>query len=339
MKTLPIFVSIVDKPILVVGGGDVAQRKIQTALKAGAKVTVVSLEFCQPILDIQNENLHLLLQAYTPDLINDKWLVIAATDDNEVNDTVHKDALAQKVFVNVVDDPARCHFIFPAIIDRSPIVVAISSGGEAPVLARLWKEKFESLMPQWTGRLAALAGSYRQQVKSKIKDFTLRRHFWERFFRGDIAAKASQNDWQGVKQLIEQTLIDQNQLASSLFYVGTGDNQPDNLTLKALQTMQLADLIIHDAKVNSDIIDLTRKDSDKLLIDTTDEQQVAEHINKALSENKIVVRLVEGCPNTGRCSKQDNCPNTSPSVLQEISLTSAKDSATKIKGVCNGCKL
>lgn len=294
MNTLPIFVKLENKPVLVVGGGTVALRKIQTLCKTGAKVTVVSHEICDEIQALNHTyDLELMIGSYDKSLINDKWLVIAATDNNELNLQVHTDALAQKIFVNVVDDPVHCHFITPAIIDRSPIIVAISSGGEAPVLARLWKEKFESLMPQWTGKLASLAGSYRHKVKATITDFTSRRHFWERFFRGDIAAKAGQQDWDGVKQLIEQTLTSDNKLAGSIFYVGIGNNNPENLTLKALQAMQLADLIVHDQTVSQEIIELTRKDSDKMI---PAQDTIVATIQQALNRGEIVVRLVHGCP-------------------------------------------
>lgn len=294
MNTLPIFVKLENKPVLVVGGGTVALRKIQTLCKTGAKITVVSHDICQEVQALAVQySIELILGDYDSSLLMDKWLVIAATDDNALNRQVQANALAQKIFVNVVDDPEYCHFITPAIIDRSPIVVAISSGGEAPVLARLWKEKFESLMPQWTGKLAALAGSYRHKVKGTITDFTSRRHFWERFFRGDIAAKAGQQDWDGVEQLIEQTLSDDNKLAGSVFYVGIGNNKPENLTLKALQAMQLADLIVHDQKVSQEIIELTRKDSDKVI---PAQEMVITTIQHALDRGEIVVRLVHGCP-------------------------------------------
>lgn len=321
MNTLPIFVKLESKPVLVVGGGTVALRKIQTLCKTGAKITVVSHDICQEVQALAVKySIELIVGDYNKSLLPDKWLVIAATDDNALNRQVQADALAHKIFVNVVDDPEYCHFITPAIIDRSPIVVAISSGGEAPVLARLWKEKFESLIPQWTGKLASLAGSYRQQVKATITDFTSRRHFWERFFRGDIAAKAGQQDWDGVTQLIEQTLTADNQLAGSAFYVGIGDGNPENLTLKALQAMQLADLIVHDLSVPQEIIELTRKDSDKV---TPDQEAIVTTIQDALDRGEIVVRLIHGCPLKSQTAQQE--------------LKQASFSAEQVKGICAGC--
>jgi len=264
MKNLPIFVSVVNKPVLVVGGGDVALRKVQTLVKAGAAVTVIAHEICQDIRAIDADNLSLSEQSYDASLLQDKWLVIAATDDETLNDQVHLNALQQKIFVNVVDDPARCHFIFPAIIDRSPIVFATSSGGEAPVLARLWKEKLESQIPQWTGRIASLAGSYRQRVKDKFSDFKQRRHFWERFFRGDIASYAAKGQWQQLTDKLEQSLDSDEVTQDQSYTVFYGDGNPDNLTIKALQLMQLADVIVYPEDTPEAIIDLCRKDADKV---------------------------------------------------------------------------
>ena len=264
MKTLPIFVSLINKPVLVVGGGDVALRKVQTLVKANADVYVVAHEICQDIREIDAQNLHLSVQSYEPQLLDDKWLVIAATDDEALNDKVHLDALARKIFVNVVDDPGRCHFITPAIIDRSPLVFAISSGGEAPVLARLWKETLEKQIPQWTGRLAGLAGSYRQKVKDKFTDFAQPRHFWERFFRGDLAALASKELWTTISDRIEQSLAGNETTEDQNFTVFYGDGNPDNLTIKALQLMQLADVIVYPKDTPEAILDMCRKDADKI---------------------------------------------------------------------------
>lgn len=264
MKTLPIFVSLINKPVLVVGGGDVALRKVQTLVKAGADVLVVAHDICDEIRDIAADNLSLLVQSYDSELLSDKWLVIAATDDEALNDKVHLDALAQKIFVNVVDDPKRCHFITPAIIDRSPIVFAISSGGEAPVLARLWKESLEQQIPQWTGKIASLAGSYRQKVKAKFKDFGQRRHFWERFFRGDLASYAAKGDWPGLTEKIEQSLASNETTESQSYTVYYGNGDPENLTIKAMQLMQLADVIVYPEQTPDAILDMCRKDADKV---------------------------------------------------------------------------
>lgn len=264
MKTLPIFVELINKPVLVVGGGDVALRKVQTLVKAQADVYLVAHDICQDIREINAENLHLSVQSYASELLDGKWLVIAATDDEELNDKVHLDALARNIFVNVVDDPKRCHFITPAIIDRSPLVFAISSGGEAPVLARLWKETLEKQIPQWTGRLASIAGRYRQKVKDRFNDFTQRRHFWERFFRGDLAALAAKQQWAAISEVIEQSLAGNETIQEQHFTVFYGSGDPDSLTIKALQLMQLADVIVYPKHTPNAILDMCRKDANKI---------------------------------------------------------------------------
>lgn len=291
VDTLPIFINLKNKPVLVVGGGDVALRKIQTLLKVKAIVTVISPEFCQQLLDIENPNLTLETGYFESHMLDDKWLAVAGTDNEQVNQQVHDEAVKRKIWVNVVDNIPLCQFITPAIIDRSPIVMAITSGGDAPVLARLWKEKFESLLPQWTGKLATVAGNYRSRVKKEITEFRDRRHFWERFFRGDIAALAAKEDWQGVEETIEQTLAGENQLAGGCFYVCYGDGDAQNLTLKALQAMQLADVIYYEKGTNQEIIDLCRKDADQAVIDPS---TITNKINQHISEGEIVCRLIAG---------------------------------------------
>lgn len=264
MQTLPIFVALQNKSVLVVGGGDVALRKVQTLLQFGARVEVVAHSICPELRAIDCDDLSLSVGDYQACQLDDKWLVIAATDNESVNDQVHLDALERKLFVNVVDDLARCHFITPAIIDRSPIVIAISSNGEAPVLARLWKEALEKQIPQWTGRLASLAGRYRKQVKAKFTEFKQRRYFWERFFRGDLASYAAAGKWSQLEQKIENSLAGNETIEPQVYQVFYGDGEPDNLTIKALQLMQLADAIVYPNDTPSAILDLCRKDADKI---------------------------------------------------------------------------
>ena len=264
MQTFPIFVSLINKSVLVVGGGDVALRKVQSLVKAQAQVQVIAHEICQEIREIDSANLHLSIGDYCADMLADKWLVIAATDNEQLNDRVHLDALDRKIFVNVVDDPQRCHFITPAIIDRSPLVFAISSGGDAPVLARLWKEKLEAQIPQWTGRLAQIAGQYRTKVKQNITSFAERRHFWERFFRGDVASQAAQGNWQQISQDLDNALTGDSRIPEQKFQVFYGRGEADELTIKALQLMQLADVIVYPEGTPEPILTMCRKDADKV---------------------------------------------------------------------------
>jgi uroporphyrin-III C-methyltransferase/precorrin-2 dehydrogenase/sirohydrochlorin ferrochelatase len=287
MQTLPLFLSVKNKRVVVIGGGDVALRKVDTLLKAGASVYVVSPEFCQAFIDNSNKQLTLMHSHYAPEQLNSAWLVIAATDNTDVNRQVHQDATHKGIFVNVVDDPDYCEFIFPAIIDRSPIVIGISSNGKAPVLARLWKERLETLVPKWTGKFASIAGEFRHKVKQQFSDFTDRRHFWERAFRGTPIAHAEQNKWQDVEQSLNE-MLSKHHTESFVITIHYGNGDPDNLTLKALRLMQLADEVYFSDDVPDSILALTRKDAHQIQLN---ESQAVE-ISKGVA---VILKASEYC--------------------------------------------
>ncbi len=189
MDFLPLFCQLQNKPVLIVGGGEVAVRKARLLLDAKAKITI-NAPHLEPQLMSWAEQGRLTVCAanFHPELLDGKWLVIAATNNQEVNHQVFREASLRQIFCNVVDSPAHCSAIMPAIIDRSPLMVAISSAGAAPVLSRQLREKFEAMLPQHLGQLAALAGKLRERVKL-IPDKLARRHFWERLFRHDRLAR------------------------------------------------------------------------------------------------------------------------------------------------------
>jgi len=178
VQYLPIFTKLDNKPVLVVGGGEVALRKCRAFLKARASVTLVAPWFCDELKEHAHNNEVTLIDAYFDEShLDGKMLVIAATDRDEVNNNVFELANARNVFVNVVDDQPKCTFIFPSIVDRDPITIAISSAGTAPVLARRLREKLETLIPHHIGPLATLVGGFRDKVKKRFKHFSDRRHF------------------------------------------------------------------------------------------------------------------------------------------------------------------
>ena len=188
MNYLPVFLRIRNAPCLVVGGGAVALRKIELLLNAGASVTVVSESRDNHILDlIQQQKIVHLKRRFSSDQIKGMHLVVAATDDRTVNQQVSEAAIAQTIPVNVVDQPELSNFIVPSIVDRSPVIVAIGTGGTAPILARLLKSRLETLIPAAYGRLAKLAGGFRQHAKTKFKSISERRRFWEHVLQGPIA--------------------------------------------------------------------------------------------------------------------------------------------------------
>ena len=231
-----------------------------------------------------------------------KWLVVAATDRREVNALVYQSANQARIFANVVDDPKRSSFIMPSIIDRSPLMVAISSGGKAPVLARLLREKLEALLPQHLGPLAQLVGRFRSKVKAKISGFAARRQFWEQVFDSDVVRDVQTNQLQQAEQRLEQLLAQPQRQAGEVYVVGAGPGDPELLTLKALQLMQQADVVVYDYLVSEEIMQLVRRDAELICVgkkagahSVAQEETNALLIRLAL-EGKKVCRLKGGDP-------------------------------------------
>ena len=193
-------------------------------------------------------------------------LVIAATDRDEVNNNVFELANARNVFVNVVDDQPKCTFIFPSIVDRDPITIAISSAGTAPVLARRLREKLETLIPHHIGPLATLVGGFRDKVKKRFKHFSDRRQFWEGVFDSSVVSKVQTGDTQAAQQQLEQMLDAKAEPEGEVYVVGAGPGDPELLTLKALQLMQQADVVVYDFLVSDEIMELVRRDADLICV-------------------------------------------------------------------------
>ncbi|OAV05745.1 precorrin-2 dehydrogenase/sirohydrochlorin ferrochelatase family protein [Moraxella catarrhalis] len=185
MNTLPLFFNLNNKTVLIVGGGDIAYRKAQLMAKAKAKLVVIAKHFEAEFLDFLQSHHHVFFQkSFEPIDLNEHTpaLVIGATDDHEVNLAIHRASKVYGVPVNIVDTPDLCDYIFPAIVDRNPIVIGVSSNGKAPVLARLIRAKIESSLPSRLGELADKAGKFRNTVKNTLPTITERRYFWESIF-------------------------------------------------------------------------------------------------------------------------------------------------------------
>ncbi|MEX0615836.1 MAG: bifunctional precorrin-2 dehydrogenase/sirohydrochlorin ferrochelatase, partial [Methylophaga sp.] len=207
MEFLPIFIDLKRGSCLVVGGGDIAARKASLLLKAQAKVTIIAPEISlmtQQLLDdsAYANKVQWLKAEFEPAYLHSQNLVIAATDDNAVNHAVYQAAKARRIPANVADEPDMCDFILASILDRSPIVVAISSGGQSPILARQLRARLETLIPPSYSRLGHLVGDYRQAVKDKFTKLSQRRRFWEAVLQGPV----TDHMLAGRDQLAEQTL-------------------------------------------------------------------------------------------------------------------------------------
>ncbi|MDP5138113.1 siroheme synthase CysG [Rheinheimera baltica] len=288
MQYLPLFVKLTDKPVLIVGGGSVALRKAGTLLSAGAKLHVVSPEFAPEFIAWQHEGKAELINGYfKPTLLDGKLLVIAATDNDAVNAAVYDAATARNMLVNTVDDQPKCGFIFPSIIDRSPIIMAISSFGTAPVLARRLREKLEALLPHHLGPLAQLVGRFRDQVKAKISGFAARRQFWEKVFDSDVVRDVQANQLPQAEQRLLQLLDEPQQQAGEVYVVGAGPGDPELLTLKALQLMQQADVVVYDYLVSPQIMELVRRDAERICVG----KKAGDHSVPQQDTNQLLVDL------------------------------------------------
>nr|WP_181447821.1 MULTISPECIES: siroheme synthase CysG [Pseudoalteromonas] len=303
VQYLPIFTKLDDKPVLVVGGGDVALRKCRAFLKARAHVTLVAPEFCDELRELAEKgDVTLINDFFKEQYLDQQMLVIAATDIDSVNKDVFELANARNIFVNVVDDQPKCSFIFPSIVDRDPITIAISSAGTAPVLARRLREKLETLIPQHIGPLATLVGSFRDKVKQRFKHFADRRQFWEGVFDSSVVSKVQAGNTEAATAQLEQLLDAKPEPEGEVYVVGAGPGDPELLTLKALQLMQQADVVVYDYLVSDEIMDLVRRDADLVCVGKRlgDHSVAQEDTNQMLvdfaKQGKKVCRIKGGDP-------------------------------------------
>ncbi|MDJ0037302.1 siroheme synthase CysG [Pantoea allii] len=290
MDYLPLFADLAGRPVLVVGGGDIAARKIELLRRAGARIQIASRELCpelQALLDEQQ--LEWLATSFEPAQLDKVFLVIAATDDNALNAQVYDEANARHKLVNVVDDQPKCSFIFPSIVDRSPLVVAISSSGTAPVLARMLREKLETLLPSHLGQMAELAGQWRDKVKARFSRMSDRRRYWERIFNGRFASQMATGEVEAAKQTLDSELGDQPPRQGEIILVGAGPGDSGLLTLRGLQVMQLADVVLYDHLVSEEVLDLVRRDADRICVG----KRASAHLLPQDEINQLMVQLAQ----------------------------------------------
>lgn len=305
MKFLPIFLDIRDKPCLVVGGGGIAARKVFLLLRAGARVTVVAPALCQELLERQQAgDLEHIARDFGDADIDHPYIVIAATDDEAVNRRVSELAKLKNIPVNVVDAPELCSFTMPSIIDRSPVQIAISTGGASPVLARLLRSRLETVIPAAYGQLATLLESYREKVKQRFGSITEIRRFWEAILEGPVADRLLAGKEQEAEALLEQAVASGQapSLEGEVYLVGAGPGDPDLLTFKALRLMQQADVVVYDRLVSQGILDMVRRDAEFIYAGkernkhTIQQEDINTLLARLAKEGKKVLRLKGGDP-------------------------------------------
>ncbi len=307
MDFLPVFLDLKGRNVLVAGGGDIAARKIDLLLRAGANVNVVAPVLCAALQQLNREEkiLHLEERYDEQLLLQGITLVIAATDDEEVNREVSEDAQALGLPVNVVDQPQLCTFILPSIIDRSPVTVAISTGGASPVLGRILRAHLESLIPASYGKLAELARRFREPVKQRFATISQRRRFWERMLHGQVAEMVVSGREETAEVALRQALesTEEHQVSrGEVYLVGAGPGDPDLLTFRALRLMQQADVVLYDRLVSPQILDLVRREAERIYVGKKRDYHAVrqEDINQLLidlaKQGKQVLRLKGGDP-------------------------------------------
>ena len=310
MDYFPIFLRLTGEPVLVVGGGEVAARKIDLLLRTGAKVTVVSPELIDTLAQkVAAGELEYVAEEFRPELLDGKRLAIAATDKHAINAWVAHQAERRNIPVNVVDDRELSRFIVPAIVDRSPVVVAVASSGDAPVLTRRLREKLESFLPSQLGVLAKLAGSLRSLVKQRVENPGTRRRFWENFFDGEIASdvlagRIDASSAETRKRFDEalQNAAGTPIAAGEVVLVGAGPGDPGLLTIRALRALQNADVVLYDRLVSDEIVDLARRDAQRIYVGKAagsahvSQEDINALLVRLAKEGRRVCRLKGGDP-------------------------------------------
>jgi len=305
MQYFPIFLDTTDLTCLVVGAGEVAARKVELLLKTSAQITVVAPWVCTTVQRFaEQKKIQLIVKPYEEADLTNKQMVFVATDNSELNAQIHDQARAQKILVNVVDNTPLCQFITPSIVDRSPIIIAMSSGGVAPVLLRYLRQKLESVIPQKISLLGQFSEKFRDSVKKRFKSVTERRYFWEDVLDGDIAENILQGNEKAAEQKFLEKLNapDASKTKGEVYLVGAGPGDPDLLTFRALRLMQKADVVVYDRLVSPEILELVRRDAEKIYVGkakskhTVPQNEINELLAKQALAGNRVVRLKGGDP-------------------------------------------
>jgi uroporphyrin-III C-methyltransferase/precorrin-2 dehydrogenase/sirohydrochlorin ferrochelatase len=307
MQHLPLFADLERRAVVVVGGGVVAERRVTLLLEAGALITVIAPELTERLAELAAEGRFThLARAYAADSLEPYWLVIAATDDRGVNAAVAAAATAAKRFCNAVDDLELCTFIMPAIVNRSPVTIAIGSSGLSPVLARWIKGVIETLLPARLGALAALAGRWRQRVREQVPDATERRHFWERVVTGVVAEHTFAGRDADAEQALESALgswgSDDVARRGEAYLVGAGPGSIDLITIRGRQLLATADVVLYDRLASAELLQYARRDAELICVGKTprrpsiSQKQLNRLLVSLVQSGKRVCRLKGGDP-------------------------------------------
>jgi uroporphyrin-III C-methyltransferase/precorrin-2 dehydrogenase/sirohydrochlorin ferrochelatase len=304
MRYFPLFADLRGRRVLVVGAGEVAARKVRLLREAGACVDVVAREIVAPELHelLDAGGVRWLAREFEESRLDGVTLAVAATSDRVLNEKVATAAQARGRLCNVVDDAEQSSFIVPAIVDRSPLVIAISSGGSAPVLARLVRERIESLLDESVGALARLLEEWRGRIRRALPDVNARRRFYEGAVRGRVAALVRRRNLDEAAFELADQLAAPARPTGSVVLVGAGPGDPGLLTLNALRALQAADVILHDRLVSDEVLTLARRDATRIPVGksarahSVPQDRIHEQMLEHVRAGRRVVRLKGGDP-------------------------------------------
>jgi len=306
MDFLPIFLDVRQRLAVIIGGGEVAARKAELLLQAGARVRIVAPALGAALQALADAGrIEHRAERFAPHALDGAVVVIAATEQRSVNAAVAAAARARNIPVNAVDDLEHSDFIVPAIVDRSPVVVAVGTSGNSPVLARFVRERIEALLPPTLGRLAAFAGRWRKRVAHRLGTVLQRRRFWERVLSGPVAShvlegRDSRADFE-LRRELQQASQAQARIGE-VYLIGAGPGDPDLLTLKAARLLQQADVVLYDRLVSPAIVERARRDAERVYVgkEAGNHHVTQERIHQLLVQyalaGKRVCRLKGGDP-------------------------------------------
>jgi uroporphyrin-III C-methyltransferase / precorrin-2 dehydrogenase / sirohydrochlorin ferrochelatase len=308
MRNLPIFLEMLDQPAVVVGGGVVAARRAEFLVRCGARVAAFAPELGEDFFELRDRpNFRHLARDPEPEDFEGSPVCFIATEDPRLQDVARKAAKAAGALVNVADQPRLCDFIMPSIVDRSPLVIAISTGGASPILGRMLKARLETLIPAAYGRMANLMSRFRERVAETMPSQTMRRRFWEAVLEGPIGEAALSGDERAagahLAREIEHVRAHQDMTPrGEVYLVGAGPGDPDLVTFRALRLMQKADVVLYDRLIGEGVMNLVRREAERIYVGKRpdDHELPQEEIGALLvrlaTEGKRVLRLKGGDP-------------------------------------------
>jgi uroporphyrin-III C-methyltransferase/precorrin-2 dehydrogenase/sirohydrochlorin ferrochelatase len=308
MDQLPIFFNVKDRCVAVAGGGIQAARKAETVLRAGGRVRVFAEQLCGDFDELKvDQRLSVVSREPRASDLDDCALLYCASEDVEMNRRTRALAGVARVPCNVVDMPELCDFTMPSIVDRSPVVIAVSTAGTSPILGRMVKARLETLLPAAYGRVAAFVGRHRKKVGASLKNFQQRRRFWERVLEGPVAdlilaGHESEALAEFDAQLEATARGTEYRQTGEVYLVGAGPGDPDLLTFKALRLMQRADVVLYDRLIGKGILNLVRRDAERIYVGKLPQEhamaqhEISQMMLKLAQDGKRVLRLKGGDP-------------------------------------------